>query len=197
MAKREVQEINASSMADIAFLLLIFFLVTTTMDVDTGLMRQLPPIPDKDQIDTNVKINERDILRVLVNDRGDILVNGRPKDIGRLKEEALKFIRSDRNNEKLPQMEEKTIKGIPAGKNPVLVPQGIISLQTGSSTTYGKYVQVQDVLVAAYNEVRDEAAMYYFGKKSFDELNTTQQDAIKEIYPQKISEAEPKEIKRK
>ena len=193
MAKKELQEINASSMADIAFLLLIFFLVTTTMDVDTGLMRQLPPIPEKKE-NTSIEINERNILPVLISAQGWLMVNKKVMDIGKLKEEAKKFIRSDINNPKLPEMIEENISGIPASKNPVLVPQGLISLQNDRGTTYGRYIEVQNILVAAYNEIRDEAASHYFGKNKYDDLTTEQQDAIKAIYPQKISEAEPKNI---
>jgi biopolymer transport protein ExbD len=188
MAKRSTPEINASSMADIAFLLLIFFLVTTTMDVDTGIQRQLPPIPEKDQ-KTDVEVNERNVYVVLVNSRGNIQVNHSWLDLSKLREDAKKFINCDRADDPtLPEMEEITVEGI---KGPVKTSKGIISLQNDRGTTYGRYIEVQNELVAAYNEIRNEAARKYFNKP-YDELSEEQQEAIRKIYPQRISEAEPK-----
>ncbi|MBR6066678.1 MAG: biopolymer transporter ExbD [Bacteroidales bacterium] len=189
MAKRATPEINASSMADIAFLLLIFFLVTTTMDVDTGIQRQLPPIPENKDQKTDVEVNKRNIYLVLVNSRGNISVNQSWMDIDKLREDAKRFINCDRTDDPtLPEMEEITVEGI---KGPVKTSKGIISLQNDRGTTYGRYIEVQNELVAAYNEVRNEAARKYFNKP-YDELNDEQQEAIRKIYPQRISEAEPK-----
>ena len=189
MAKRATPEINASSMADIAFLLLIFFLVTTTMDVDTGIQRQLPPIPENKDQKTDVEVNKRNIYLVLVNSRGNISVNQSWMDIDKLREDAKKFINCDRADDPtLPEMEEITVEGI---KGPVKTSKGIISLQNDRGPTYGRYIEVQNELVAAYNEIRNEAARKYFNKP-YDELNDEQQEAIRKIYPQRISEAEPK-----
>ena len=189
MAKRATPEINASSMADIAFLLLIFFLVTTTMDVDTGIQRQLPPIPENKDQKTDVEVNKRNIYLVLVNSRGNISVNQSWMDIDKLREDAKKFINCDREDDPtLPEMEEITVEGI---KGPVKTSKGIISLQNDRGTTYGRYIEVQNELVAAYNEIRNEASRKYFNKP-YDELNDEQQEAIRKIYPQRISEAEPK-----
>jgi biopolymer transport protein ExbD len=189
MAKRATPEINASSMADIAFLLLIFFLVTTTMDVDTGIQRQLPPIPENKDQKTDVEVNKRNIYLVLVNSRGNISVNNKWMDLDKLREDAKKFINCDRADDPtLPEMEEIVVDGI---KTPVKTSKGIISLQNDRGTTYGRYIEVQNELVAAYNEIRNEASRKYFNKP-YDELNDEQQEAIRKIYPQRISEAEPK-----
>ncbi len=190
MGKRETPEVNSGSMADIAFLLLIFFLVTTTMDVDTGIARQLPPIPEKGA-ETDVPINRRNIFIVLINAQDRLLVNGKPMDVEQLREKAKEFIKSDPNDESLPTMKPTTIIGI---NNTVMVGDGVISLQNDRGTTYGRYIEVQNELVAAYNELRNEAAYQYFGKRTFDELNLDQQEAIKQVYPQRISEAEPKNV---
>jgi len=190
MAKREVGEINAGSMADIAFLLLIFFLVTTTMDVDTGIARQLPPIPEQKDI-TDIEINKRNVFIVLINAQDRLLVNGKLMNIEDLKDKAIEFIKSDPDDPTLPEMEEVTIEGI---NKPVLVGKGVISLQNDRGTTYGRYIEVQNELVAAYNILRDEAAMEYFGKDKYDKLDEKQQEAVRKIYPQRISEAEPKNI---
>jgi biopolymer transport protein ExbD len=189
MAKRSTPEINASSMADIAFLLLIFFLVTTTMDVDTGIQRQLPPIPENKDQKTDVEVNKRNIYLVLVNSRGNISVNQKWMDLDNLREDAKKFINCDRADDPtLPEMEDITVDGI---KGTVKTSKGIISLQNDRGTTYGRYIEVQNELVAAYNEIRNEASRKYFNKP-YDELNDEQQEAIRKIYPQRISEAEPK-----
>lgn len=189
MAKRAVPEINASSMADIAFLLLIFFLVSTTMDVDTGIQRQLPPIPENKDQKTDVEVNKRNVYLVLVNSKGNIIVNEKWMQLEDLRADAKKFINCDREDDpELPELEEITVDGI---KGTVKVSKGIISLQNDRGTKYGRYIEVQNELVAAYNEVRNEASRKYFGKV-YDELSEEQQDAIKKIYPQRISEAEPK-----
>jgi biopolymer transport protein ExbD len=190
MGKRETPEVNSGSMADIAFLLLIFFLVTTTMDVDTGIARQLPPIPEKGAI-TEVDINKRNVFVVLINAQDKLLVNGKPMQVEELREKAREFIKSDPNNDDLPILTPTTIIGI---NKTVMVGEGVISLQNDRGTTYGRYIEVQNELVAAYNELRNEAAYQYFGKRTFDELNLDQQEAIKQVYPQRISEAEPKNI---
>ena len=97
MAKREIQEINAGSMADIAFLLLIFFLVTTTMDTDSGIVRKLPPMPET-EIQDDIQIKERNIFVVLVNRDNKLLVEGELMDIKNLREAAKEFIVNPNNN---------------------------------------------------------------------------------------------------
>ena len=190
MARRELGDINAGSMADIAFLLLIFFLVTTTMDVDTGIARQLPPMPDERQEELDIEIKERNIFMVLINAQDRLLVEGRPMQIADLKDKTKEFIISNPDNPNMPEIEEKDIDGIGL----VGVPVGVISLRNDRGTTYGTYIEVQNELVKAYNEVRDEAAMQYFGRPRYDDLNEDQQEAIRKLYPQRISEAEPKSI---
>lgn len=189
MSNKKTPEVNSGSMADIAFLLLIFFLVTTSMDVDKGLARQLPPIAEKQQ-KTDVEIKKRNLLPIKINQRDFLLVAGKRMNISELKDKAKEFIRSDKTREDLPEFELTTIKGI---KDPVEVSKGIISLQNDRGTSYNRYIEIQDILVQAYNELRDEASFQYFQKK-FDDLKPAQQDAIKLVYPQRISEAEPKNI---
>jgi biopolymer transport protein ExbD len=188
MAKRDVPEINSSSMADIAFMLLIFFLVATTMDIDTGLARMLPPPVPPDQEETP-PVRKRNIFVVLVNKNNQLLVAGKPMRIVDLKDECKRFIQNPRNEDNLP---EKKITNIPAlGQFPVS--KGVVSLQNDRGTQYGTYIEVQNALVAAYNEARDELAIEKFGKK-LDFLNNEQAEAIRKAIPQRISEAEPKSV---
>tara|TARA_B100000242_G_scaffold291042_1_gene263581 strand:+ start:2385 stop:2930 length:546 start_codon:yes stop_codon:yes gene_type:complete len=178
MAKRRgLQEINAGSMADIAFLLLIFFLVTTTMDVDSGIARKLPPMPDEEMQEDDSQINAKNIYVVLINTNNQLLVEGELMDISQLKEGAKRFINNNGIDPNLSENPEKAI----------------ISLQNDRGTEYKTYIQVQNELAAAYNELRNDAALNKFGKRYID-LNKTDKKEIRKMYPQKISEAEPKNI---
>ena len=164
-------------MADIAFLLLIFFLVTTTMDVDTGIARKLPPMPEDEQIEDDSQIHARNIYVVLVNSNNQLLVEGSYMDISQLKDGAKDFIDNNGVNPELSDNPEKAI----------------ISLQNDRGTSYKTYIQVQNELTAAYNELRNRAALSEFGSRYYD-LPKVQQRTIRKKYPQKISEAEPKNV---
>jgi biopolymer transport protein ExbD len=233
--KREgVQEINAGSMADIAFLLLIFFLVTTTMDTDAGILRLLPPVV----VDENTMIaNKRDVYEVLVNDADMLLVEGEEMDIKDLRAGAKEFMTNPGNSPDLPEKKRVTAadcqqkiaeyKSFVAGAtDPVkkdsyqktqekwedkltavkllgdfmeLPSTAVISLQTGSKTSYDMYVKVQNELEAGIRELREELAKDKFGRK-FSELDDKKDEdqplikAIRLVYPQRVSEAEPVDV---
>jgi biopolymer transport protein ExbD len=197
MARRNAPEINAGSMADIAFLLLIFFLVTTTMDVDTGLTRKLPPIPEDILNPPEVKM--RNVFQVLVNANDDLLVEGEPMLVSELRKKAKEFIVGDKLD---PNMPEFKATSIPVLGGMYDVSKQIVSLQNDRGTSYEMYIKVQNELVGAYNEVRNEFAMQKFGKSYVDleklsensETAAMQVEAVKDVYPQRISEAEPKNI---
>jgi len=189
MAKK-VPEIPSASMADIAFMLLIFFLVTTTMDVDSGLERRLPPPADPNQAQTDIQINERNIFVVLVNAQDQLLVEDEWLAIKDLRAKTMEFLENPKNLATLPEKEVKDVQFF----GPTEVEKNaVISLRNDFGTTYGMYIRVQNELVAAVNDLRDAKAMQKWSKK-FKDLNEAQQNAIKMIYPQKISEAEPKKV---
>ena len=191
MGKRELSPINAGSMADIAFLLLIFFLITTTMDVDTGLQRRLPRLPDEDQQEeTSDKIKERNVFVVLINEFDDLMVENKPMDLHYLRQKAKEFIANPNNAENLP---EKEIKELPYFGSVYITKNPVISLRNDRGTSYGMYIRVQNELVAAKQELRDEISVQQFGKK-FEDLTEDQMDAVKNYYPSVLSEAEPKNI---
>ena len=191
--KRQVQEINAGSMADIAFLLLIFFLVATTMNVDTGLVRVLPPMPDPNVKQEDIKVKERNLLLVFVSGSGNIMAGGQLIDIRQLKDKAKEFILNPYNDENLPEKEDKELE-LPDGQKWVYpVSQGVSSLQNTRDTGYQVYIRVQNELTRAFNEVRDEVAMSKFGKK-FADLQEEQRKVITAAVPMKISEAEPRKM---
>jgi biopolymer transport protein ExbD len=238
MARRPLQEINAGSMADIAFLLLIFFLVTTTMDTDKGILRILPP-PIEEDVDPPI-IKERNVYVVLVNANDQLLVQGMPMRIEDLKDGAMKFLtnsgvfKDEYTDPKMPLKSwirrEKCIENINAAKaalaeNPSnekakialtkwennlmtvdmvgeykeLPSSAMISLQNDNGTSYDMYIQVQNELQSAVNQLRDDLSMEKFGV-TYDMLNPLKDEdkdkiiAVRQVFPQRISEAEPKDI---
>ncbi len=207
MAKRELQEINAGSMADIAFLLLIFFLVATTMDVDTGLTRLLPDIPDEED-QTVVQVNKRNVLVVLINRDDQLMVkNEFGTRVDQLKDITMNFFLNPTNDPNLPEKEPKDVQ-FPPGSSSLLpadgmwsgmVSKGVISLQNDRSTSYKQYLAVQNELVGAVNQLRQDFCKLYFDK-DFDDLNMNSPvekeiaEGIRKIYKMNISEAEPKNI---
>ena len=266
MARRELQEINAGSMADIAFLLLIFWLVTTTIDSDEGIKRQLPP-PVPPDIDVP-QAKEQNVFNVKVNFLDQLLVEGNPLDIEDLKDAAKSFLiatgdgimshpvgrqvvgrnreviidnesgnalfperqwvrkadvrariaeyesfiaAADTENKKknftkiLDSWKEKlTTIELLGGDYKELPPSALISMQNDNNTTYNTYLQVQNELQTAVNELRDELAVNKFGRtyKELEDLYDRDADnlellnqitAVRSVYPQRISEAEPRE----
>lgn len=194
MARRTIQEINAGSMADIAFLLLIFFLVSTTMDTDSGIVRKLPPMPEKEQQEDQVDVKERNIFVVLVNRNNQLLVEGELMDIKDLRDAAKEFILNPYDDPDLPAKEWIDVEFF--GQVEV-TKKHVISLQNDRGTSYEMYIAVQNELAAAYNDLREDLAERKFGVKYSDlkgQDNEAKRDAIEEIYPMKISEAEPKNV---
>ena len=188
MAKK-TPAINSSSTADIAFLLLCYFLMTTTMGTQTGLSRRLPPMPDPNQKVEDQKVNRRNIIIVKINSADRILAGSEPIDVSQLKDKIKIFLTNPTDDPNLPVMEATEIAGLGTRK----VSKGVISLQNDRGTSYQAYIAVQNELVKAVNELRDEAAMREFGKK-FLALDEDGQKIIKDLVPQQISEAEPKDV---
>lgn len=190
MAKRELQPINAGSMADIAFLLLIFFLVTTTMDSDMGLLRLLPPMPDPNApVPEASQINDRNILEVKVNFENVLSVEGELAAFDELRERTKYFILNPAND---VTMSEKELKTIPLFGD-VWVSKAVISLQNDRGTTYSQYIAVQNELLAARDELKNELALSTWGMR-YDQLDDEKLKAVDEYYYVPISEAEPKKI---
>lgn len=187
---RKTPEIPSASMADIAFMLLIFFITATSMDVDSGLERVLPQMPPENQEkDDTPPIKERNVFSVLLDANNRLMVEGELMRVEDLRAKAKEFMTNPGNIETLPETKPTEI--------PLLgnfdVTKGVISLRNDHGTQYGMYLAVQNELVAAVNEVRDELSVEKFGKKYAD-LATEQKDAVREAIPSRISEAEPKTI---
>lgn len=199
--KRKVPGLNGSSLADISFILLIFFLITTSMDTDTGLVRRLPPPPDPNQMEDDVKVKGRNVLVVQVNMNNEIMyyygdeskrVTRTGVQVSELREIAKEFIANPENKPNMPEFHPADPPLPILGAHPV-TKNHIISVQTDRSTNYDVYFQIQNELMAAYNELRDELSREKFGKPyKFLEPESDEELAVRGVYPLKISEAEPK-----
>lgn len=200
MAKRSAPEVNAGSMADIAFLLLIFFLVTTTIETDTGLNRKLPPIEESDQ---DVIIKQKNIFTVLINKKDQLLVEEELMELKDLRKAAIEFLDNGggKGDEACSYCKGK--RDPSSSDNPE---KAVISLKNERETSYAMYISVQNELVAAYNELRNRRAQELYGmsftemQKNYDDVNWTGDkeklkekiDRIKKDYPQKLSEVQQK-----
>ncbi|HBQ59202.1 MAG TPA: biopolymer transporter ExbD [Balneolaceae bacterium] len=171
--KREEPDINGSSMADIAFLLLIFFLVTTTINVDTGIGLVLPPPLEDDQEPPPIK--ERNLMNILVNAEGRILMDDEPKQISDVKPSLIEFIKNPTNDPELAETPDLAI----------------VSIKTQRQTPYKIYVNMLDEVMGAYKDLRDEASRANYGVP-YGALQdqSPQQEQVKDMYPKKISIAE-------
>jgi biopolymer transport protein ExbD len=208
MAKRSAPEVNAGSMADIAFLLLIFFLVTTTIEIDSGLNRKLPPIEETEP----PIIKERNIFQLTVNRNNQLLLKANGNDgeiieLKNLRKEAVAFLDNGGGTG------EDACKACKGKRNPSSsdnFQKAIISLQNDRATSYETYIAVQNEIIAAYNVLRNREFManypnldmsYVEAEKTYNDPRTSpaekarlkdKLETIKLLIPQKFSEAEPK-----
>ena len=172
---RDDAEIPMSSLADIAFLLLVFFLVVTTIDVDTGIGPILPPIPDDIE---PPPVRERNLMNILVNAQGMVLINEQPAAIANVRDQVKRFID---NHGADPELSESP-------------DDAIVSIKTDRRTPYNVYIDMLDEVMGAYEELRHEASMDRFGVPfSSLEQGSERRAEIQEMYPKKISIAEPDE----
>ena len=199
MAKRAAPEVNAGSMADIAFLLLIFFLVTTTIETDTGLNRKLPPIDDTEREPPVIK--QKNIFTVLINSKNQLMVEEQLMELKDLRKAALEFLDNGGGTGEDACSYCHGKKDPSSSDNP---DKAIISLKNERETTYSTYISVQNELVAAYNILRDRRAEELYGmtlvemQKDYDDVNFGGNKAklkekiekIKIEYPQKLSEVQ-------
>jgi len=171
--RRESVGVSAGSMADIAFLLLIFFLVTTTIEVDKGILAKLPRWSDEIISET---LASRNVLTIKINAQNELLVENEQSKIEQLREKTIEFITNPTQNPKLAELPKKAI----------------ISLQNDRSTSYETYLIVYNELKGAYNDIRETAAQKQFGT-SYENLKRLEKKQIIETFPMIISEAEPTE----
>ena len=199
MARRTAPEINAGSMADIAFLLLIFFLVATTMEVDGGIARKLPQKTDEKN---DIKLKEKNVLQIAINRNDDILVEGNQRvKIKDIKQIALDFIDNGGGVGNKDVGKCDYCKGKKDPKSSDHPNKAIISLKSDRGTSYGAFIGIHDAVGEAYTELRNRVSMEKYGK-TFQALEKQQKSdksqklkdkikAIKTLYPEIISEVEP------
>jgi len=198
MAKRAAPEVNAGSMADIAFLLLIFFLVTTTIETDSGISRKLPPIQDLETPPPPLK--QKNIFEVVVNKNNQLLVEGELAELKEVRQAAIDFL--DNNGDGSCTFCRGS-KNPASSDNPI---KAVVSLNNDRETNYGTYIAVQNELVAAYTSLRNREAQRLYNR-SFEQMEKDYKDVnnpenktklkeklkvIKEMFPEKLSEAEAK-----
>ena len=183
MGKRMKQEVNAGSMADIAFLLLIFFLVTTQIATDKGLQMRLPPKPDPNDPPPEIKFKERNIFKILVNSQDKILIENEPyTDLSQLKGDVKRFVLNEGVDPDLSESPDKAV----------------VSIKTDRGTSYEIFIEVLDQVQGAYYEMRGEKVG--LSAEEFRNLDQSKDDE-KELYnrgkeglPMQISIAEPSNI---
>jgi len=204
MARRENSEINAGSMADIAFLLLIFFLVTTTMDVDSGIARKLPEKTPEDQ-KVDVIVKEKNIFDIVVNRNNQILIENENVEITDIKRLAVAFIDNGggigNSVDGAPGEPCDYCQGARSPLSSDHPNKAVISLQSDRGTTYGMYISIQNEIEGAYIELRNRLGLEKY-RRSYDDLLKDFKDSpseslsekidfLKASYPQIISEPEP------
>lgn len=195
---RKTPGLNTSSMADISFLLLAFFLMVSDIKTDKGIARVLPPIPKENA--EKPEIHQRNIFTVLVNSEDRILTTNstgglEPCTIDQLKGRVKTFLQGDRReNPNLPELEDTYIEGLGNYK----VSKGVISLQCHNSTSYDKYFQVQNELTAAITELRNEVSSKKFGRSNYMDLPNAKENnlrkAVEKAVPMAVSEAKPSNL---
>ena len=172
-----------------AFLLLTFFLMTTTMTTDTGIARDLPPMPPPDQEQQMLDINKRNLLAVYVSPSNEIMVGGERMDVSQITEKVKEFVLNPLRDETLSEFEDTEIEGM---AQPYPVSKGVVSLENDRRTDYSTYIQVQNELTRAFNEIREEVSQQRF-QRSFADLQKNYPNQLKAVrlaVPVKISEAE-------
>ena len=185
---RKVPQLNMSSTADISFLLLTFFLLTSSISTDKGLSRMLPPLPDPNAKPPIIK--ERNVFTVLVNTYDQLLVEGKPGDIRNLRRQVKEFIANPYDDPNLSEGEIITLPHL----GQVRKSKGVISLQNDRGTSYDMYIKVQNELAGAIYELRDELAQEKLGRSISQISDQTILDEIQKAVPMSISEAEQQPV---
>ena len=189
--KRDIPQINSTSSADVAFILLLFFLLTGSLDSKSGIYRRLAPASSEAVIKKNIPVEERNILAISIRDDNTVYLKDEPVSLPEIRKIAKVFIDNPDNKDFLPQKTTLDIPGL--GLLPVSQ-DAVINLEFSRKSNYQTYISVTSELTAAYNELRNELAIDKFGKSLMD-LSEEQQAAVRKVYPLQISEKELPEEK--
>ena len=186
--KRIIPALNTTSTADISFMLLIFFLVTSSMDTDKGLQRQLPP-PEDSQVEQELMVKERNVLDLKLDANNQLTIGGEPATNEALTQRVVEFVANESNDPELPEKSEREVHLL--GRCQVS-DRHIITIQADRNTSYDAYFQMQNAIVAGYNLLRNKLAVKQFGH-SYSNCSLEEREAIALVYPQRISEQAPTE----
>ncbi|MCL1934571.1 MAG: biopolymer transporter ExbD [Candidatus Azobacteroides sp.] len=184
--KREVPQLSSTSSADVAFILLLFFLLSGSLDSKSGIYRRLAPPVSETAIKKKNPIEERNMLTVTIQEDNTVYLKEEPVSISEIRKIAKVFIDNPDNKDFLPR---KTALDIPGLGTTLVSRDAVINLEFSRKSNYQTYISVLSELTAAYDELRKESA---FGKfsKPFSDLSEEQQAGIREMYPLRISEKE-------
>lgn len=183
--KRKIPGLNATATADISFMLLIFFLMTSSMDTDKGLPRQLPPPQQEQQVE--LKVKERNVLQLKLDENDQLTCNGESIGAEELTERIKMFVANPNDDPTLPEKSERDVNYF--GRCTVS-DRHILSIQVSRQTSYDAYFQLQNTIVAAYRQLRNELALKQFGRP-LAKCSQQEREAIGMVYPQRISEEVP------
>ena len=186
--RQEVPGLNTTSTADISFMLLIFFLVTSSMNTDKGLLRQLPP-PEDDTEQLEVEVKERNVLALELDAKDQLTCNGDPITTAELTKRVMEFVANRQDAPSLPEKSEREVHLLGRCR---VSDRHVITIKADRQTTYNAYFEMQNAIVRGYNNLRNELARNRFGH-SYARCSQGERDAIAMVYPQRISETMPVE----
>ena len=176
--------INAASVADISFMLLILFLMVTSMDVDKGLSRQLPPPDPTEEEREEARVSERNVMKIEVTADSRIMLDGKESALGDIRQRVMTFVENENNRADLP---EKFETDIPLLGKCQVTKRHVIQIEADRQSNYDIYFGVQNEIVAAYNTLRDKLGTQRFGR-TYGQCSDVQKEALRKYYPQRVSE---------
>lgn len=183
--KRDIPEINATSTADMAFMLLVFFLLTTSMEKEKVIPRILSPANDSVMVSKPVQVKKRNLLEIKINASGEILCNDRTVAINDLEETVRLFIENPENDSSLP---EKHVRNIPLLGDVAVTDGHVIAIRYDEDTDYHSYFEVQNKVINVYRKLREELCHKAFHCE-YKDADTDEKEALRAYYPQRISES--------
>jgi biopolymer transport protein ExbD len=184
--RKEVPALNTTSTADISFMLLIFFLVTSSMDTDKGLPRQLPP-PDDSTEQQEVEVKKRNVLELRLDKEDRLTCNGEPINTTELTARVAEFVMNKSDDAQLPEKSEREVHLLGRCR---VSDRHLITVEADRLTTYNAYFEMQNAVVRGYAKARNELALQHFGH-SLAQCSQEERDALAMVYPQRISETMP------
>ena len=187
--RRKIPLLNTTSTADISFMLLVFFLVTSSMDTDKGLPRQLPP-PQNEMETKELLVKERNMMQVELDDRDQLTIDGQAATLGELTRRTIEFVANVKDDATMP---EKSVREVNFFGRCAVSDRHVIAIQVSRQTSYEAYFHLQNAIVTGYTQLRNQLARKHF-HRPYTRCSAAERDAINMVYPQRISEDKPKTV---